>query len=176
MTLIHIERRLVAIAASALMLILCLPTQARADVGQTIIQHCTHQQSLSGFTQADYRRALKEISATTEEYSECGAQIRQAQEAAASGRGTGSPGTAALPAAVTATSAERKSIARAAAGALPVSLGGHIVHPGVVHADIASAFSTLPGPLLAVLAFLLACLLFAGGTFLRRRLGGQRSR
>ena len=30
------------------------------------------------------------------------------------------------------------------------------MHPGVVHANIASAFSSLPDPLLAMLAFLLA--------------------
>jgi hypothetical protein len=177
MRVLQTERRLAVFVAGALMLIALLPTPAGADVGQTIILRCTHHESLSGFSQADYRRALNEMSATTEEYSPCGEEIRRAQEATASAHGRGgAPGSSILPGAVAASPSERKSIARAASGgALPVSLGGQIIHPGVVHANIASAFSTLPGPVLAVLAFLLACLLVVGGTFLRRRFRGRRA-
>ncbi|HEY0516807.1 MAG TPA: hypothetical protein VGD00_06770, partial [Solirubrobacteraceae bacterium] len=158
---------------------------AQADVGQKIILRCTHHESLAGFSQADYRRALKEMSATTEEYSPCGEEIRKAQEAAAAGRGGGA-GAAGLATPIPSTPAERSALARAAAkGGAPVRLGGQVVHPGVVHANVASAFSTLPGSLLAVLGFLLASLLVAGGMFahrrygldgasLRRRFGGRR--
>jgi hypothetical protein len=48
--------------------------------------------------------------------------------------------------------------AAAQSGSAPVGLGGSTIPPGVVHADVASAFSTLPTPLLVLLAFLLACL------------------
>jgi len=39
----------------------------------------------------------------------------------------------------------------------------------VVHADVASALSTLPTPVVALLAFLLVCLLALGGGFARKR-------
>jgi hypothetical protein len=51
----------------------------------------------------------------------------------------------------------------------PVRLGGGVVHPGVVHVDVASALSSLPTPLLVTLAFLLACLLLVIGGALRKR-------
>jgi len=35
------------------------PPAAQADVGETIIQRCTHGQSLSGFSPRAYARALK---------------------------------------------------------------------------------------------------------------------
>jgi hypothetical protein len=149
---------------------------ASADVGQTIIRRCAEGKPLGGFTQADYRRALKEMSATTEEYSPCGEEIRKAQEAAAAGHG-GTAGAAAAGATpIAATPAERRSLAGAAtAGGAPVRLGGQVVHPGVVHANIASAFSKLPDSVLAILAFLLASALTVGGTLLRRRFGGRRA-
>lgn len=158
------------------MLIAIVPPSAGADVGQTIIRRCAERKSLGGFTQADYRRALKEMSATTEEYSECGAEIRQAQLAAAAGRGGPASPSSAPPSAVAATPAEQRSLAKATSGGgVPVSVGGQVVHPGVVHANIASAFSKLPDPVLALLALLLAGLLAVGGTFLHRRLRGGRT-
>jgi hypothetical protein len=154
---------------------LSAPPTVLADAGQQIITRCLQNQSLSGFSQAAYGKALKELTATTEEYSDCASLIRQAKRAAASGahgtNGTGSGGSSTPTGAIAATPTEQRAIARAAhSGSAPVSLGnGQIVHPGVVHADIASAFSTLPGPLLAVLALMLACLLGFGGTVLRKR-------
>ncbi|HEY0517184.1 MAG TPA: hypothetical protein VGD00_08695, partial [Solirubrobacteraceae bacterium] len=67
MRVLRLERRLVAVAASVLMLMGIAAGTAQADVGQKIILRCTHHESLAGFSQADYRRALKEMSATTEE-------------------------------------------------------------------------------------------------------------
>jgi hypothetical protein len=172
----RLQRRL-ALLLGALMTIAAIAAPAAsADVGQTIIRRCAEGKPLGGFTQGDYRKALKEISATTEEYSECGALIRQAQLEAASGHGgaSGAGGVATAP--ITATPAEQRSIAGAVSGGgAPVSLGGGaLIHPGVVHGNVASAFSTLPAPLLAALAFMLACALAAGGNLLRRRFGGGR--
>lgn len=147
---------------------------ARADIGETIIQRCTHGQSLGGFSQSAYRKALKEISADAEEYTNCAQLIRQAQLAAA-GRRSSIPTSPEVAAAVSATPVERQSVKHAAAaGSAPVSVGGQLVKPGVIHADVSSAFSSLPGPLLALLAFLLACAaVFAGGA-LRNRIRGRR--
>ena len=60
---------------------------ASADIGTKIIERCTHGQSLSGFSQQDYRRALKELPTEVEEYSDCANLIRRAQLAAAGGGG-----------------------------------------------------------------------------------------
>jgi hypothetical protein len=168
------ERRAAILAALLVTLALGGAPAAQADVGGQIISRCLNRQSLAGFTQADYRKALNELSATAEEYSDCAQLIRQAQTAAASSRSRGSPGggSSATPAgAIAATPTEQRAIALAArSGSGPVSLGnGDVVHPGVVHADIASAFNTLPTPVLAVLGLMLAGLLVRGGTILRKR-------
>jgi hypothetical protein len=152
---------------------------AQADVGEKIIDRCTHGQSLSGFSQEAYRQALKDLSAGTEEYSNCASLIRQAQLAAAgSGHGSsggGAPGTP-IAAAIAPTPAEQRSIARAHnAGSAPLEVGAQTIHPGVVHADIASALSSLPTPLLATVAFLLVCLLLAAGADIRNRIRARRS-
>jgi hypothetical protein len=151
---------------------------AQADVGEEIIRRCTHAESLSGFSQAAYRQALKELSAGTEEYSNCAQLIRQAQLAAAgggrgggSGRGAGTPGASgAAP-----TPSEQQAIAHASsAGAAPLQVGAQTIHPGVVHPDIASALSSLPTPLLATVAFLTICLLAAAGAGILNRIRNAR--
>jgi hypothetical protein len=171
------KRRIVPVLGLLVAMLLSTSPAAQADVGQKIIRLCAQGKSLAGFPPRDYAKALKEISATTEEYSECGQLIRAAQQAAASGKGGGgSGGGSTLPQAVTATPAEQRSIAGAAkSGSAPVSLDGQEIHPGVVHANIASAFSTLPTPLLALLGFVLACLLALAVRPLRDRIRGRGS-
>ena len=168
----HLESRRSLSAALLALALLAAAPPAGADVGETIIQRCTHGQSLAGFSQSDYRRALKELSADAEEYTDCSQLIRQAQLAAASGRGGG----AASPVPLATTPAEQQAIAHAArSGSAPVKIGGGTVHPGVVHANIASAFSALPTPLIALLAFLIACLLAFVGGVVRERIRARRS-
>jgi len=172
--------RLLALAVAFLSMALSLAAiaaPAQADVGEKIILRCTHGESLSGFTQKDYEKALKELETSLEEYSGCASLIHQAQRAAAGSRGgsgggggAGSAGTGATTAAATATPAERRNLSRApSTGAAALQLGGQVVHPGVVHVDIASAFSSLPTPLLAVLLFLIACAVALAGGVLRNR-------
>jgi hypothetical protein len=164
--------RLATITALMALALAAAAPAARADVGETIIQRCTHGQSLGGFSQSDYRKALKELSADAEEYTDCASLIRAAQLAAAGGRGGG--GAGAVPLAT--TPAEKRAIAHAAhTGGAAVKVGGQVVSPGVVHANIASAFSSLPTPLLALIAFLLACLIGWGGGALRNRVRAGRS-
>jgi hypothetical protein len=173
----RLHRHLAPTVGLLLAALLLAASPARAeDVGHKIIRLCTTGKSLAGYPPGAYAQALKEISATTEEYSECGQLIRAAQAAAAQGHGAGSAAGGALPVPVAATPAEQKSIAGAATGGGgPVSLGGQTVHPGVVHANVASAFSTLPAPLLALVAFLLACVLAFAGRFLRDRIRAGRT-
>jgi hypothetical protein len=149
-----------------------IAARAQADVGEQIIQRCTHGQSLSGFSQSAYGQALKDLSAGTEEYSNCAQLIRQAQLAAAgAGHGTSAGATVTPTGAIAPSPSEQRAIARApGAGSAPVKIGAQTIHPGVVHVDIASALSSLPTPLLATVAFLLVCLLLVAGTGIRNRL------
>jgi hypothetical protein len=164
---------LVALLASAMALAVA---PASANVGETIIQRCAQGQSLSGFSQSAYTQALKELSADTEEYSDCSLLIRHAQLAAAAGRnstsgGGGGAASVAGPVAVAASPSEQRAVAHAAQAAPEaVQLGGQAIAPGVVHTNISSALSSLPTPLLAVLAFLAAGLLAFAGGVLRKRI------
>jgi hypothetical protein len=158
--------------ALALVLAAGIASPARANIGETIIQRCTHGQSLGGFSQQAYREALKELTADAREYTECGALIRQAQLAAATGRGGSAGGPAAV--AIPPTASEQRALAHASHASVPVRVGNALVHPGVVHADIASAFSSLPTPLLATVIFLLACLLLVVAGAVRNHLRARR--
>ena len=173
----RLQRHLAPTVGLLLTVALMLAPAARADdAGHKIIRLCAEGKSLGGFPPSAYAKALKEISATTEEYSECGQLIRAAQQAAARHGGSTGPTGAALPGAIAATPTEQRAIARAAAsGGAPVSLDGQQIHPGVVHANVASAFSTLPTPVLVLIAFLLACLLAFGGRFLNHRIRAGRT-
>jgi hypothetical protein len=172
----RLQRRPIAVrsvALTALMAaaLLAIARPALAGVGEKVILRCTHEESLSGFSQSAYRQALKELRADTEEYSDCSQQIREAQLAAAAGRGSAGTAEGAAPsAAIPATPAEQRAIRRAEhAGSGPVKLDGQVIHPGVVHVDVASALSALPTPLLVTLTFLLVCLLAVLGGALRKR-------
>ncbi|MGD0454551.1 MAG: hypothetical protein ABSB69_13225 [Solirubrobacteraceae bacterium] len=156
--------------------LLAIAQPASANVGETIVLRCTHNESLSGFSQSAYRQALKELSADTEEYSDCSSRIHEAALAAASGTRGGAGRSGTTPVAVAATPAERRAITHAEhARPAPVRLSGGIIHPGVVHVDVASALSSLPTPLLVTLAFLLVCLLLVLGGALRKRVRARGS-
>ncbi|HEY1834687.1 MAG TPA: hypothetical protein VGG08_09640 [Solirubrobacteraceae bacterium] len=163
-----------ALAAGLTLFALTSAAPAQADVGETIILRCTHRESLSGFTQAQYRKALRELGADTEEYSDCSSLIRRAQVAAAShGGGSGSAGSgggevSATP--IEATPEETQALAdasRVRPGALTV--GDRSIRPGVIRA---SDVGTMPTPLLATIAFMLAGLLGLGWRRLRNILRG----
>ena len=168
--------------AALLLMLLALAAPAGADVGEKIILRCTHNESLSGFTQKDYQKALKELETSSEEYTDCANLIHRAELAAAGARrggpgagGLTSPGSATVTA--PATPAEQRALSRAPhAGSAPLRLGNQLIRPGVVHVDIASALSSLPTPLLAILAFLLACALALAGRTLGNRVRHARHR
>jgi hypothetical protein len=177
---IAFPKRALALLA-ALPVLLSVASPAGADVGATIIDRCTHGQSLSGFSQSAYRKALQELPTEVEEYSNCANLIRRAQLAAAGGRGgsggegPGAAGAATTPTTTPLTPTERSALRRAPrSGLTPLKVGDQAIHPGVIHADIASALSSLPTPLLAILSFLLACALLLAGGALRNRVRGHR--
>jgi hypothetical protein len=130
---------------------------AAAGVGKTILYKCTHGESFSGYTQAQYKEALEEISTEASEYTDCANLIRKAELAAAGGGTGGKAATATSHVAIPLSASEQKAVQRAHKhGSVPVQVGGEPVRPGVVHANIASAVNTLPYSLFAVLALLLA--------------------
>jgi hypothetical protein len=166
--------RTLSALALALALLALVAASAAADTGAKIIERCTHGQSLSGFSQKDYRRALQELPTEVEEYSDCANLIRRAQLAAAGGLGGGPGGGG--PAATVLSPSERSAVARAPkSGAAPLKVGDQVVRPGVVHADVSSALSSLPAPLLAMLAFLLACAAALAGRSIHKGVRALRS-
>jgi hypothetical protein len=149
--------------------LLAASSVAHADQGTTVIERCTHGQSISGFSQQAYRRALAELPTEVEEYSDCANLIRRAQLVAAGGGGALPGGGSGLPPTPTPLSpSERTALAKVTKGAAPQQIGSRLVQPGIIHTNIASAFSALPDPLLAILAFLLACAVALGGRAIRR--------
>jgi hypothetical protein len=155
----------------AILLLGVAPPPASADVGTKIIERCTHGESLSGYSQQDYRKALQEIPTEVEEYSDCGELIHKAQLAAASGSASGPTGAASSATApIAVTPAEQQAIEKVHhTGSAPVQVGSQIIRPGVVHANIASAISALPTPLIVVLSLMLVCGCAVGGRELRNR-------
>lgn len=150
--------------------LLALASPAAASEGGTIIGRCIHGQSLSGFSQQAYRQALQELPTEVEEYSNCANLIRRAELAAAGGGSI--PAAAVIPV----SPAARESLNSAPRrGAAPLRVGGQLVSPGVIHASVASAISSLPTPLLATLAFLLVCALLLAGRAIRDRVHAHRA-
>jgi hypothetical protein len=174
---IALPTRALALSVALLSMLLSFAALAQADIGEKIILRCTHGESLSGFTQKDYNKALKELETSTEEYSDCASLIHQAQLAAAGSRGGSggggggsTSGGGATTATTPATPAEQRELNRApSTGAAPLLLGDQVIRPGVVHVDIASAFSSLPTPLLAILLFLVACAVALAGGAIQNR-------
>jgi hypothetical protein len=166
-------RRCALAVALALAAALSIAVPARADVGATIIERCTHGQPLGGFRQQDYRRALQELPAEVEEYSDCANLIRRAELNAAGAGPAGSASEGAPP--IPLTPREVASLrAVSHTGAAAQRLDGRVVRPGVVQASVSSALSTLPTPLLALLALLSAFALLWGGSSIRDRVRARR--
>jgi hypothetical protein len=156
---------LVALAAALAVLGGWGAAAASADEASTIIERCTHGQSLAGFSRGAYAKALRELPTDVSEYSDCEERIRKAALAAAGGAGPGAGGGAVPPP----TPAEQAVLASAAHGhPTAIRVGGRSEEPGVVPVSLASALNSLPAPLMALLAALLASAVALGGTSLRR--------
>jgi hypothetical protein len=158
---------------AALLILLFTAASASAGSVNKIFEDCGESKIPAGFSQQAYAQALKQMPPELAEYDDCPALIHKAQRAAAGGRGgegTGGAGTGAEAAVAPPTPAEQQTLEKVGhSGGAPVKVGTEVIHPGVVHVDIASAVGKLPTPLLALLAFLLACaLLLLGRTIFAR--------
>jgi hypothetical protein len=166
---------------TALVVLLGVAPPAGANSTSKILEACGEGRVPSGYSQQAYNQALKQMPPYLSEYSDCADLIHKAQLASARGgpgAGPGGPGEAggSGSAAVAApTPAERHTLESVPhSGSTAVQVGGEAIHPGVVHADIASAFSTLPTPLFALLAFLLTCALLILGATIRNHVRARR--
>ncbi len=160
--------------ALAAALSLVFPVAATASTSEVtkIYEACGNGTVPTGYSQQAYSQAIKEMEPFLAEYSACPDLIHKAQLADAAGNhgAAGSPSAAGTVAVAPPTPTEQHSLETIPhASAPPVQVGGEVVHPGVVHVNLASAFNTLPTPLLALLAFLLACALLLAGRALRNR-------
>jgi hypothetical protein len=175
----HLPRPRIGIAklAGALLtaLAVALLAAASASAGSVnkIFEDCGESKIPTGFSQQAYAQALKQMPPELAEYDDCPALIHKAQRVAAGnggGVGAGGSGGEAAAAIAPPTPAEQQTLEKVGhSGGAPVKVGTEVIHPGVVHVDIASAVGKLPTPLLALLAFLLACaLLILGRTIFAR--------
>jgi hypothetical protein len=169
--------RLALAIAAALALTLAIATPAGASEVTKILETCANGTLPTGYSQQEYSQAIKQMPAELAEYSDCPDLIHKAQLAGAAGShggpGSGpggSGGAGSIAAVAPPTAVEQHTLEGIPhASAPPVHVNGEVIHPGVVHVDIASAFSTLPTPLLALLAFLLVCVLLVLGQTVRNR-------
>jgi hypothetical protein len=131
---------------------------AAADYEELLRDACGRDGKVNGtYSQEDYRKALANIPADADQYSDCRAIIRAAQLAAASGDETLTPSTAGDILA-TATPEEQAALEEAiqSSDGNPVKLGGDVVTPASYGAgrEVAAGISELPTPLKAALGLL----------------------
>ncbi len=169
-----IRPALAVAAALALSLLIAVP--ASASEVTKIYEDCGIEKLPTGFSQQAYSQAMKQMPPELAEYDNCPDLIQKAQLAGAAGS-HGGPGASSGAAGAVAppTPSEQRTLESVPHSSSPVHVGGEVIHPGVVHVDIASALSTLPTPLLALLAFLLACALLLLGRAVRNRVRARRA-
>jgi hypothetical protein len=165
--------RLTGALLAALAIVLLAAASASAGSVNKIFEDCGESKIPVGFSQQAYDQALKQMPPELAEYDDCPALIHKAQRATAGnqgGVGAGGPGEGVAAAVAPPSPAEQQTLENVGhSGGAPVKVGAEVIHPGVVHVDIASAVGKLPTPLLALLAFLLACaLLILGRTIFAR--------
>lgn len=138
---------------------------ASANYRDLLLDACGRDGKVNGtYSQEDYRKALANIPADADQYSDCRAIIRAAQLAAASGEKTLTP-AAAADVLATATPAEQQAIQQAvnSSTGAPVKVGDSVVSPASYGAgrEVAAGVSDLPPPLLAALGLLAVAALSA---------------
>jgi hypothetical protein len=159
---ITMTRLAAALFAALAIALLATASASAGGAVNKIFEDCGESKIPVGFSQQAYAQALKQMPPELAEYADCPALIHKAQRAGAGGRGSAgaadggdTAGTVAPP-----TAAEQQTLEKIGhSGGAPVKVGAEVIHPGVVRVNIASAVGKLPTPLLALLAFLLACAL-----------------
>jgi hypothetical protein len=165
---------------AALLLPLAAAAPASGSEATKILEACSNGTLPTGYSQQAYSQAIKQMPPELSEYTDCPDLIHKAQLAGAAGSHGGPGGSSgsggATGAVAPPTPSEQRTLESVPrASSPPVHLDGEVIHPGVVHVDVASALSTLPTPLLALLALLLACALLLLGRAVRNRVRARRA-
>jgi len=177
--------RIGALTVLLLALAAGLAGPAWASKGAQVIRDClAHDRITHAYTVQDYRDALHQLPTDVREYSDCGDVIRRAELAAAGGSRSSqgaSPGltgtTSQTNALAGATSRERAALDSARRlGSQAVRVGGLLVRPGASPVRTGSIVNSLPTPLLAGLAALLAGALLGPAAWVRNLVRARRSR
>ena len=131
---------------------------AAANYQDLLLDACGRDGKVNGtYSQEDYRKALANIPADADQYSDCRAILRAAQLAAASGEETLTPASAGDVLA-SATPEEQAAIEEAvnSSDGSPVQVGDDVVNPASYGAgrEVAAGISGLPTPLKAALGLL----------------------
>jgi hypothetical protein len=174
-----VSLRLTLAVAAALALAFPVAATASASEVTKIYEACGNSTVPTGYSQQAYSQAIKEMEPFLAEYTDCPDLIHKAQLAGAAGSlgggGSGGGGGAGSAAVAPPTPTEQHTLESIPHASAPrVQVGGEVIHPGVVHVDISSALSTLPAPLFALLALLLACALLFLGRVVRNRVRARR--
>lgn len=178
------------ISTILLALFACLgaPAVAHAD-GDAVLRDCNDNGKLDKrYKQSEYRDAIENIPTDLDEYTDCRDVIRRAQlglggsggsSGSGSGRetegGSGARGDDGSGASANATEAlqnaspeERAALeAKAAAGNAAIRVGGELLRPGKLQFSGVSSETSLPTPLIVLLALLAAAALASGGFVVR---------
>lgn len=155
-----------ALPALLLLLALLAPAAARADYEALLKDACRDEKVDGTYSQKDYREALANIPADTDQYTNCRAVLRSAQLTAARAQagGAAAPPPSADPVSAllatgdplaAATPQEKTAVQKAAQqGSAPVEVAGEVVDPSTLGAGrvVAASISDLPAPLLVALA------------------------
>jgi hypothetical protein len=192
-------RRLLLTALLAACLL--APAAARADsANKLLIDACRDEKVDGTYTQREFKKALDALPADSDQYTACREVIERARLAALSGRGrpkgngggstgrgssggggsTGGGGASSgTPAGgdplTTASPKQRQAIEQAATAPKPVEVGGKLVTPVASGlGGLSGADSSLPAPLVALVALLAAGTLGAGGWWLWSRVLARR--
>jgi hypothetical protein len=197
-----LRRTLTLILALVAVLVAAAPAPA-ANANRRIYDDCQDNGRIDGhYTQREFQKALNDLPADLDEYTDCRDVIRRGQLAAAgggggggnsgggnSGGGTGGGsggGDAGGGGAAAggrnplggASAAEKQALADAVkAGGEPVMLGGRAVRPGAAGLHrLAGEGHALPAPLIALLALVAAALVAGAGTLTWNRFRDVRAR
>jgi hypothetical protein len=186
---------MLAVAAALL-----LAAPALADSNQRIYVDCQDGRIDGHYTQRQFQKALNDLPADIDEYTDCRSVIRRGQLAQAGGGGSsggsgssglggssgtgGGGGTGTSGGALSrdplasASPQERKAFADAVAGgAHPVTLAGEAISPSAAALrGLAGEGHDLPAPLIALLALVAAALVTGAGTLTWSRFRGVRAR
>jgi hypothetical protein len=182
-----------AILLIALLLVPSVAHASQSNVRKLLIDACRDEKVDGRYTQEEYKQALQQLPADSDEYTACRQVIEAARLAAlnaghgsrgggtggggAVGGGSGTPTPPGADPLAAASPAQRKAIAKARTTATPVEIAGEPVKPGSLGlGGLSGSGRALPTNLIALLAVLGAAILAAAAWWLRSLVLARRLR